>query len=358
MGEIANFYIYWAIYFCLLMFAYLLLIKRKVYRLKQQYSVAFLFLAISCLLLIFANITSDYYNYQMILTDLEEYTFMPSIEPLYSMLAQSVDYQFYIFRLVVILPTFALLYLFFRYSLDITICIAIFIVVFSYSFGSVIRSSLADAIFWCGLLLLFRAKRAFLIGIVLVVLSSFCHKSMVLLLVPFIGAFLPLRMKNLKWIFLLTIIAIFIVRAMLPFLLERFGDDLIGESYLTNADSRGFTPFILSLVLNALLYSYFVALLYTLRFLLYSNNGMYRYLYKFLFISFCFFLFLYCQNISYYVYERFFAHLAMPICLLSSSFLLINKKVYSICILLMPVYLLFQNLYIYMFLQSVLKYNA
>lgn len=352
MDDVVNFYIYWCLYFCLLIFAYFILIKRRTNRLKQQNFVSFLFLLLVSFLLISANITSDYYNYQRILADLETYMFTPFVEPLYGLLAQWVDYDYYFFRLIIMLPTFILLFMLFRYSFDATITVTLFVIVFSYSFTSVIRSSLGDTIFWCGLLSFVRNNKYFLLGVVFIVLSFFCHKSMCLLLIPCIGAFLPLKIKTLNRILFLTIPAILIGRLILPLFLNKFGSDLEGEIYFTNTvNNRDFTPFVISLVINSLLYAYWGYLLYTLRFLLNSQNKIYRYLYKFLFLSLAFFLFLFFQEFSFYVYERFFAHLIIPICILSSLFLLLNKKAYSICILLLPIYILFQNLYIYMFLQ-------
>lgn len=347
-----NFYIYWCLYLCLIIFAYFILIKRMTNRLKQQNFVSFLFLLLVSFLLISANITSDYYNYQRILVELETYMFTPFVEPLYGFLAQWVDYDYYFFRLVIMLPSFILLYILFRSSFDITISVILFFVVFSYSFTSSIRSSLGDAIFWCGLLSFVRNKKYFLWGILLIVSSFFFHKSMYLLLIPCIGAFLPLKVKTLNRILFLIVPIILIGRLILPFFLSNWGDYLGGEAYFTNTvNNRDFTPFMISLVINSLLYAYWGYLLYTLRFLLNSQNKMYRYLYKFLFLSLAFFLFLFFQEISFYVYERFFGHLIIPICILSSLFLLSNKKAYSICILLLPIYILFQNLYIYMFLQ-------
>ena len=356
MAERTFFYVSWSIYILVVLISYIFFALKEKSNIKQ-YNFLFIFFMLSiCLVSVYANITSDYYNYKNILAELEIYTIVPFIEYIYCLLANWADYQNNLFRFYIIFPSFLILYYILKkYSDDLVIGVTFFIVVFSYSFASVIRSSFADTIFWLGLLLLITHKSKFIsfICLLLMVSSLFFHKSIILLLCPCVLSIFPLRRKSLKYLLVLTVIMILVGRICLPYVFNSPLLEFVGSDSYTSADMnrRDFTPFVLSFVINSLLYLYSIYLLYRTSFLLSKKTDVYSYIYKFLFYSFILILFLFFQDISFYVYERFFLHLIIPIVILSSYLLRVDHKCYKICILLLPILILFQNLYIYMFLQ-------
>lgn len=199
--------IYWGAYtFIFLLFFFQLWNKKRNYINSTLYAVTIsLVLALFC---IFYCLDTDFFNYMLVATAPEQFEGLGTVERIYLWLGPALEGDYMLFRIIVWGLAVVMTYLacaLFKTSRYVSIML-IFLIFFNlFCYG---RISLAMSVFWVGLACLTGpyGKSIKLLGIFVVLLSVFLHRSTAIAIACLAILLLPLNKKNELLIALLVII--------------------------------------------------------------------------------------------------------------------------------------------------------
>ncbi len=314
MFNLSSFLISWIVYSILLIYSLGVLCNyisdgRK---LKFYYNGLFF---VSFLFSLFAIISSDYYSYYDFIEKIQRLRMPEDVEMVYCLLLPFIDYDYFFFRLIMVVPIFILLYYIFKnYAFDNQTTLCIFVIFCLLSFSTAIRSSISDVLFYIGAFSLFRKKSLirFVLLVVCAIGACFLHKSGFMLCVPLIISLAPL---NKRWVIIAT--------GLLPVVLfaTKVIIEIIFDNYFRNspyADYQAIQSGSVMLVYYLSNFLFFIMIGYTLwesRYLL-ETKGFMKSLYKFMFAAYYIWIVLLAQDVSRYVPARFLVHMMIPFSLL------------------------------------------
>ena len=341
--DIPYYLIGWCVYTMLVVFAWYFIYRNYLTRRRKIKRYNFLIGVIVVVLGLFMTISPDYYSYQSLIEKARTWIYPEDLEFVYSYLLILIDYDFYLFRFIIVLPALYLLIRILRkygQSFDIDIC---FFILFSLlQFGTIIRSSLADTVFFTGALW-FLNRQSFMNFLILCITSAAAcvlHKSGFMLIVPLVATLLFSKAKFYK---LFTYVSPLIILTALVTINMLIGHFFEESTYGEYAEYQSGSVRLINYASN-LLYAYL--LIYTLwvnKSLLYDASGLYSSLYKMVYWSVYIWVILVMADVSRYVASRFLGHMSIPIILLVGYSIKHQSRKYIRRILIVCLYLIVIN---------------
>lgn len=326
MFNLSLFLISWIVYSILLVYSLGVLCNNISDGLKLKFYYNGLFF-ISFLFCVFAIISADYYSYYEFVEKVQRLIMPEDVEKVYCLLLPFIDYDFFFFRLIMVVSIFILLYYIFKnYASDNQTTLCVFVIFCLLSFSTTIRSSISDALFYIGTFSLFCRKSLirFVLSVVCAIGACFLHKSGFMLCVPLIISFVPL---NKRWVIITTGLLPVVLFAT-KFIMEIFVDNYFRNSPYADYQAIQSGSVMLAYYLSNFLF--FIMIGYTLwesRYLL-ETKGFMKSLYKFMFAAYYIWIVLLTQSISRYVPARFLTHMMIPFALLVGFTYAKSKTVY------------------------------
>lgn len=285
---------------------------------------------------LFAVITPDYYAYYGFIEKVRIWILPKDVETLYALLIPYLNYDYLLFRAIIIIPAFCLLfYIFKQYAVDMNLCVSLFVVFNLLSFATTIRSSLADGIFYVGAFLYIRnnSYKHFIICLGTTVLCCFFHKSAFMLIVPFVASLCHIG-KNIKFLIAIFPVAVILGKIIVSYVFSKYLEESIYGSYQSYLSG--------SIMLRDYLqnFVFFMLILYTLwysRDLLKSKTRFYAILYRLVFFSGYIWGISLCIGVSRYLPSRFLTHMMIPVLLLITYTCQYHKRKYLTAITILGV---------------------
>lgn len=290
MDAVTKLYIGWSLYDLLCLFLFIAIGFHLKFKKKQ---IVALCISVAIIIAIFGNaITMDYRAYwkimQQIVYGSHKYI---HLEPIYVKLINTIGLNYELWQAIIFLPAYIGFLFIIRnlkiHNIELFLFMFVVLVMYYDCIGS--RQFLFVTLYYWGIISL--ANKNWLLGILLLTVSAFCHKMayMALPLIPFY--FISLKNKLGK-IVVLTIVATIVVRFLIAPFIEILsvitggkGGGYLEENVTGNAGSiwwtviRNINSFIR---LGLLWYS-----LYITRSLVSSTNNIKRIIYSLVFITSC-----------------------------------------------------------------------
>lgn len=266
----------------------------------------------------------DYYGHQMVLSVTQTYGSEKShIEPIYNYLMELTNYDYLLFRLIIIGFGFVLLNRIINtYSLNIDLCWILIVIFFLYPMANIMRSSFSDLICLSGILYFYQKRylKNLIICILLFGISLIFHKSAFMIIFPFILSLKKLNKTYFK-IFLISLpIIIIISKLLISSLINIYFAD---NSFASESDFI-LSKRILSYISNFISMLLFTYIIFKGKNLL-SYKTLYGYIYRLFFYSYLIWICLLFGGVSHYVPARFISHFYIMVALLI-VFLTLNLK--------------------------------
>lgn len=314
MFNSVHFFICWIVYTLIILFAWIFFYKKYSKGRRIRFNAFYAFL-ICVIFGYFAVITPDYYAYYSFIETVRKWVLPQDVETVYALLIPYLDYDYSLFRAIIVIPAFCLLFdIFRRYAINLQLCISLFILFNLLAFSTTIRSSLADGIFYIGAFAYIkeRSVKSFALCVITTVLCCFFHKSAFMLIVPFLLSFLSIR-KNIKVLIAIFPMAILIGQMVVSYVFVNYLDKSTYGSYQNYMSGSIMIRDYLQNIIFFILMSY---TLWVSRDLLKYRKSFYTVMYKMVFFSEYIWLVCLCIGVSRYLPSRFLAHMIIPILLL------------------------------------------
>lgn len=276
-------------------------------------------------------ISADYKGYTEAIRWMKIYTITQHMELPYCYLALWLDYSNFWFRVVLSVLVFVLTgYILKKYTHKPDLALAIFMCIYLFITATVLRSSVADVIFYTGLFAFYakRTVRTFVAFVIFAACSFFLHKTAFMMLVPAILSFIPFRKGVYKLIPWLLPVGIVLGNIVMAYIFETYFPKSVYVNDIADYSRSAVVSRAWSRVFMICLYS---MILYTNRGLLSDyksaefENRVYRYFYWVVMI----WIVLVFLPGSHYIAARFVMHAFLPIVILLSYSVYKKRRVFK-----------------------------
>lgn len=214
-----------ALVFEILLFYSLFYVNGWIYN-KRYLKLNFWLLIVTCVLFSGTGyISADYKGYAEAISWMKIYTFTQHMELPYSYLALWLDYSNFWFRFLLSIIAFgATGYILKQYTRKPDLSLAIFMCIYLFTTATILRSSVADVMFYIGLFAIYtkRTARSWFLFLILASCSFFLHKTAFMMLVPAILSFIPFRKRVYKLIPWLLPVGIVVGNIVMTYIFETF----------------------------------------------------------------------------------------------------------------------------------------
>lgn len=320
-----------ALVFEILLFYSLFYVNGWIYN-KRYLKLNFWLLIVTCVLFSGTGyISADYKGYAEAISWMKIYTFTQHMELPYSYFALWLDYSNFWFRIVLSALIFVLTgYILKKYTHKPDLALAIFMCIYLFTTATILRSSVADVIFYIGLFAIYtkRTAKSWFLFLILAPCSFFLHKTAFMMLVPAILSFIPFRKGFYKFVPWLLPVGIIVGNIVMSYIFETYFPDSIYVNDIADYSRSAVVSRAWSWV--------FMICLYPM--ILYSNRGLlanhksaefesrvYRYFYWVVMI----WIVLVFLPGSHYIAARFVSHAFLPIVILLSYSVYKKRRVFK-----------------------------
>lgn len=291
----------------------------------------------------FCIIASDYYGYKKTLNRLSIWGVADDFEPIYWYFCNYVKYNIFIFRGFLLLVYYALMAIIikqFRLSQTITYSIALIFIFLPVA--SLIRSSLADAFMWCGIIFFFRNRnfRFFLMMILFMAVGIVLHKSSFMMVLLLMAAYIKPHKALIQFSIVSLPLSIIIVRFIVPLIFARFfASSTYVESHVSSS-FIGLTKNIVSIVFDIFFYIFILCKVRP-----YCKDNFAQKMYSVVYLAFYVKTAFMFSGASRFIGERLFAHATIPVLyLLTLLFIKANKRIMQKLLVYLIIYILILQL--------------
>ena len=212
-----------ALVFEILLFYSLFYVNGWIYN-KRYLKLNFWLLIVTCVLFSGTGyISADYKGYAEAISWMKIYTFTQHMELPYSYFALWLDYSNFWFRIVLSALIFVLTgYILKKYTHKPDLALAIFMCIYLFTTATILRSSVADVIFYIGLFAIYtkRTAKSWFLFLILAPCSFFLHKTAFMMLVPAILSFIPFRKGFYKFVPWLLPVGIIVGNIVMSYIFE------------------------------------------------------------------------------------------------------------------------------------------
>lgn len=239
-----------------------------------------------------------------------------SFELIYELLLREIEYNNILFRIISYSITYYFVYkIFINDTANKTIFIGIYIIILLSPISNLVRASIADAVAYTGIFILFKNhKKAnrFFKFIIFFSIALTLHKSTFLLLAPLILCFLPFNKNSIR-----LYLGLYPILATIVIIIIFFLKDYIGGGYGSNDFDNNMSYVIRKVVTTAMTFIVWLkAIIIGYRYN--HNKDLYGLTYRFIFYAFLIWIAFLFVPMSHYVAERFMTHCLIPLSLYMS----------------------------------------
>ena len=352
------FFLNWIILDMLYLYAFynLFRYKKGFYRCK----VSTLFL-IGVLLSTVCVISADYYGYREALIRLYKYFYTLNFEKPYWYLAQFLNYDNLLFRLVLSVIIFACYAIIIKkYAINKTITIYITFIFLFFNSATLLRSSVSDGIIFLGILYYYRKRNFYsvLICCLFFSIGAIFHKSSFIVLVIFLLGFL-MRWKYVRIMTILLLpIEILVVRMLVGYIFSKY----FPESSYTTFEIPSSRINIVKIACNLVFFATFlITLLTKSRTMLSKQHTLVTGIYQYVFCTFVLWIVFLFSGTARFVADRLLIHASIPMTLLL-SYSYINggktlRRVYNRYLIAWVILIQLGIFIVWLFHQSIINQN-
>ena len=263
---------------------------------------------------LFPFFVPDYEGHQMVVSVTRDYGAEKShIESVYNWLMLITDYDYLLFRLIIISISFYLLnYSISNFGIDNRLCWYLAIIFIILPLANIIRSTLADMFAFVGILFYYKKRtlKSLFTCMFFFLIAFIFHKSVFMVVVPFIFSLRKIRRIEFQSYFLILPLLIIVSRIIVAYIFNIYFDK---SEYNSEGDfilSKRILYYI-GVLVNIMVFYYAII---NGRVFLRSGNFI-GYIYRFILYSFLIWICLCFSGTSHYVASRFVAHTYLPLIL-------------------------------------------